>query len=257
MEVWGRTYFEIGRPLIVAHRGDLTAGIENSKTAVLAAVAAGADAVEVDIRLTADFVPVCVHDDCLEVDSGGGRICVSQVKCDELRRACPDVLTMEEALREVAPRGLLLDVKETHLERVKRIVECIQVCDSNRCLFGIRSVRISQYVNRLSSTLSQICLMRDGAELQWYINKRPGSWVRLSAPTASKNEVLNLKKLGAKVLIVAGGMTHETVGRATRQDLRQLLALQPDAVMMTDPNMAFTEIDGDAYSLVQETEENR
>ena len=49
---------------IIGHRGHMRApGVtENSAAAVAAGLAAGAGAVEVDVRLTADGVPVCVHD---------------------------------------------------------------------------------------------------------------------------------------------------------------------------------------------------
>ncbi|HLK94311.1 MAG TPA: glycerophosphodiester phosphodiesterase family protein, partial [Nocardioidaceae bacterium] len=49
---------------IIGHRGHMRAVgvVENSAAAVAAGFAAGAHAVEVDVRLTADSVPVCVHD---------------------------------------------------------------------------------------------------------------------------------------------------------------------------------------------------
>jgi len=46
---------------IVAHRGHTRAAPENSMPAFLSATAAGADAVELDVRLSADGVPVVYH----------------------------------------------------------------------------------------------------------------------------------------------------------------------------------------------------
>lgn len=54
-----------GRVLAVAHRGDPVAFHENTVAAVSAAVAAGADVVEVDVKTTADGVSVVLHDDRL------------------------------------------------------------------------------------------------------------------------------------------------------------------------------------------------
>lgn len=54
------------RPLAIAHRGDPVAERENTIEAVEAAFAAGADAVEVDVRLAADGTPVVVHDATFE-----------------------------------------------------------------------------------------------------------------------------------------------------------------------------------------------
>jgi glycerophosphoryl diester phosphodiesterase len=53
---------EVGLALIVAHRGYSAAFRENSVPAWRGAVAAGADVVEVDVRMTADGVFVCAHD---------------------------------------------------------------------------------------------------------------------------------------------------------------------------------------------------
>lgn len=51
-----------GRPLVLAHRGLAPGYRENTLTAVRAAFASGADAVEVDVRCTSDGVPVLHHD---------------------------------------------------------------------------------------------------------------------------------------------------------------------------------------------------
>ena len=59
------------RPLLVAHRGGAAEAPENTLAAVRHALALGADAVEVDVRLTADGVPVCLHDATLERTSNG------------------------------------------------------------------------------------------------------------------------------------------------------------------------------------------
>ena len=49
-------------PLVVAHRGASSAEPENTLPAFEAAVEADADVVELDVRLTADDVPVVLHD---------------------------------------------------------------------------------------------------------------------------------------------------------------------------------------------------
>lgn len=50
------------RPLIIAHRGLVSGGTENSLGGALRAAAAGADMIELDIRLSLDRQPVVVHD---------------------------------------------------------------------------------------------------------------------------------------------------------------------------------------------------
>ncbi len=58
----GLTWDGTGRPLVIAHRGDTASGPENSVAAVEGARAAGADGVEIDVRLSHDGVPVLMHD---------------------------------------------------------------------------------------------------------------------------------------------------------------------------------------------------
>jgi glycerophosphoryl diester phosphodiesterase len=54
-------------PLRLAHRGDWRQGPENSLAALLAAVAIPAcDGVEMDVQLSADGIPILLHDDTLE-----------------------------------------------------------------------------------------------------------------------------------------------------------------------------------------------
>lgn len=56
----------------MAHRGYSGAAPENTLAAVEAALDAGADAVEFDLRVTADGVPVLHHDETLARTGGGG-----------------------------------------------------------------------------------------------------------------------------------------------------------------------------------------
>ena len=55
-----------GRGVVaVAHQGDPYRATENTLPSFRSAIAAGADAVELDVRATADGVPVVVHDPTL------------------------------------------------------------------------------------------------------------------------------------------------------------------------------------------------
>lgn len=50
----------------IAHRGDITGGIENSLDSIVFAVNEGADGVEFDIRHSSDGVPFLMHDSTLK-----------------------------------------------------------------------------------------------------------------------------------------------------------------------------------------------
>ena len=57
-------------PLIIGHRGASAVAPENSIAAFEAAIAAGADGIEFDVRLSRDGVPVIIHDDTLQRTHG-------------------------------------------------------------------------------------------------------------------------------------------------------------------------------------------
>lgn len=66
---------ELRRPQVVAHRGASTEAPEHTLAAYRTALTAGADALECDVRLTADGHLVCVHDRRVDRTSDGrGRV---------------------------------------------------------------------------------------------------------------------------------------------------------------------------------------
>ncbi|MGW6918537.1 glycerophosphodiester phosphodiesterase [Kitasatospora sp. NPDC054939] len=105
------------RVLAVAHRGDPYRRRENTLPSVESALAAGADAVEVDVRLTRDGVPVLLHDPTLERLWADPRPLhrVTLDQLDELRRGPLAVPTLAEAVKAVAAfpgTRLLLDLDD-------------------------------------------------------------------------------------------------------------------------------------------------
>ena len=96
------------RPLAVAHRGDPRAAVENTLEAVRLAAGAGASAVEVDLRCTADGVVVLHHDNDLR-RLWGRPESVAALSLAELRELAPAVPTLQEALEAAGGVPLLLD----------------------------------------------------------------------------------------------------------------------------------------------------
>lgn len=109
----------LSRPRLVAHRGahdERRGPRENTLAAIRAAIAAGADAVEVDVRLTADGAVVLLHDDTLTRLWGDPRA-VADVELTDLRRIGGGERTiplLAEALDAVRGTGtcLLVDMDE-------------------------------------------------------------------------------------------------------------------------------------------------
>ena len=76
------------RPFITAHTG-CEGTPRNSLASIVAGIAAGADAVEVDVRATSDGYPVLVHDETVTGDDGVTRP-VEQLTLDELHAVTRD-----------------------------------------------------------------------------------------------------------------------------------------------------------------------
>ena len=90
------------RPMVVAHRGASLEQPENTIEAFEAAIDAGADAVEFDVRMTADGHAVVMHDPDVSRTTDGTGL-VSEMMLKEIRKL--GVPTMEEALRCLAGRA--------------------------------------------------------------------------------------------------------------------------------------------------------
>ncbi|MHB1612721.1 MAG: glycerophosphodiester phosphodiesterase [Actinomycetes bacterium] len=127
-------------PCVVAHRGASQEAPEHTLAAYRRAILAGADALECDVRLTADGHLVCVHDRRVDRTSDGRGV-VSALELAELAqldfgtvvpsgpedvdRDARTILTLERLLQTVAdaPRRVALAVETKHPTRYAGLVE--------------------------------------------------------------------------------------------------------------------------------------
>jgi glycerophosphoryl diester phosphodiesterase len=102
-----RTFSQEARRLVVAHRGASVEAPENTLAAYDQAVERGADAVEFDVRLTADGIPVVLHDPDLARTTDASGL-VREVRLEELARVRTveghGIPTLAEALRLLSGR---------------------------------------------------------------------------------------------------------------------------------------------------------
>ncbi len=74
------------RPLVIAHRGGAAESPENTRRAFHDVIARGHPGVEWDVRLSADGVPVVIHDAEVVVDTRGTRVAIDHQTAAELGR---------------------------------------------------------------------------------------------------------------------------------------------------------------------------
>ena len=89
-------------PLIIAHRGDQSAAPENTLAAFRRALAAGADGVELDVRLTLDGQLVVFHDRRLDRTSNGSGL-VNEHTLAEVKSLDVGSWFSPKFRREIAP----------------------------------------------------------------------------------------------------------------------------------------------------------
>ncbi|MFC9704625.1 glycerophosphodiester phosphodiesterase [Streptomyces sp. NPDC056943] len=117
------------RPVtVVGHRGDPYRVRENTLPSIASAIERGADAVEVDVRLTKDGVPVLLHDDTLKRLWGHDRP-LSRLSYEQLRELTYDgVPTLREALITAGAHRLMLDLPGGNEDSVRTIVGTVREC---------------------------------------------------------------------------------------------------------------------------------
>ncbi|MDR7485376.1 MAG: glycerophosphodiester phosphodiesterase [Armatimonadota bacterium] len=110
-----------GRPAVIAHRGASGEAPENTLAAFRRALELGADAVELDVHLSADGVPVVIHESLLDRTTDG-RGLVRDYPLDALRRldagrwfgerfAGERIPTLAEALEVLRAVRVIVEIK--------------------------------------------------------------------------------------------------------------------------------------------------
>ncbi|MFF0436860.1 glycerophosphodiester phosphodiesterase [Streptomyces sp. NPDC004327] len=117
---------------VVGHRGDPYRVRENTVPSILSAIRRGADAVEVDVRLTKDRVPVLLHDDTLKRLWGHDRTLASLTHTELTGLTAGGthgaVPTLREALIAAGTHRLMLDLPGADAASVRRIVGTVREC---------------------------------------------------------------------------------------------------------------------------------
>ena len=129
------------RVLRIAHRGASAHAAENSLNAIGAAAELGADMVEIDIRTTADDVPIVIHDGSLKRTHGidGDVSDLTMRELSQLTGGERCVVSFDEAVklcRELG-LGLYLDIKRLTAEAARSIFESLdRYHHVKRTIFG-------------------------------------------------------------------------------------------------------------------------
>ncbi len=148
---------------IIAHRGYACAGTENSIESVQRAWLAGADGVEVDVRVSADGVPYLFHDD----EISGMKL--ADLTFAELTTLVDTgIATMAELLSSIEPNGyFVFDLKDTNPEKLDHIADVLLNSDvgPEQTSFQSDSPEALAYLGRMLPDTRLVYLSR----LRWRI----------------------------------------------------------------------------------------
>ncbi|MFJ2768331.1 glycerophosphodiester phosphodiesterase [Streptomyces sp. NPDC087300] len=112
----------------VAHRGDPYRVRENTLPSLRSALARGADAVEIDVRLTSDGVPVLLHDESLKRLWGYDRPVAALSSAEVAGLTDDGVPTLEAALAATGEHRLMIDLPGATPASVRTVVGVVAEC---------------------------------------------------------------------------------------------------------------------------------
>jgi glycerophosphoryl diester phosphodiesterase len=216
---------------------------ENSPSAILAAAEAGADIVELDVRLTGDNIPICVHDNSLERLTGVG-IPVEKLTADEILKTTRidggTFLTLEKALRLVERKiDVLLDLKQVEVSLINIVTDIIEntAFEDVSVVFGIRSPILLPAIRNRARSYNTLAFLTDPDDLDTFIRGQ-GNIIRLWERDVERRRITQLQAAGLDIWVMVGGKdTNRQVGDIDRSRLESLFDLNIDGILVNDPEL--------------------
>ena len=120
------------RPLVIAHRGGVSLGPEETLPTFRKALEAGADVLELDLRATADGTLVCLHDETVDRTTDGTGL-VAELSFDALRAldaGGAPVPTLDEVLSAFPTSPFVVEIKQQEPPIWQEVVATIEAHDA-------------------------------------------------------------------------------------------------------------------------------
>ncbi|MFD6185174.1 glycerophosphodiester phosphodiesterase [Streptomyces goshikiensis] len=206
----------------VGHRGDPYRVRENTLPSIGSAFARGADAVEIDVRLTRDGVPVLLHDETLQ-RLWGHDVRLDAVTAPQLRELTGGgVPTLRDALTAAGAGRLMIDLPGASPEGVRAVVGLVRDCGARERTYYCAGAR----------TMLAVRAADPGAEIAL-------TWTSLSPPRRALIDALAPAWLNYRFGLVSreltdalhrDGLLVSAWTADTRCTMRRLIAAGVDSV---------------------------
>lgn len=227
-------------PLLIAHRGASARHRENAPAAWLGAMEDGADAIEADIRMTADHRLVICHDPDLS-RLAGVPLPVSETPLADLARheagGAPAAPPLSLLLATVPPsRPLLFDVKDESPAALALLVEAALASGRGNLAFGLHRVESLQRARALGWTGDVLGLLQDMDETRAFF-AHGGTVLRLweGRALAEPDRLRAHVDAGQPVWITTGGCDGRKAGDHADESLLRLAELGASGFLVNDP----------------------
>lgn len=203
-------------PLIIGHRGFAARFPDNSLAGIRAAIAAGADGVEVDVRPSSDGVWVCHHD--LRID----RRPLGEWRWGALRAR--GVAPLERVVDAVpAGRWLFVEVKPLGREVLARHIDVLQA-------------QLAQAAARLRVISSSLVVLGEvereiaGAKLSWVFGGMP-EWLPSAVELSPRHTLVERLLASGRPLHPWTVNSRERMGRLAGLGVASITTNRPDVAV--------------------------
>ncbi|RPK45049.1 glycerophosphodiester phosphodiesterase [Streptomyces goshikiensis] len=206
----------------VGHRGDPYRVRENTLPSIGSAFARGADAVEIDVRLTRDGVPVLLHDETLQ-RLWGHDVRLDAVTAPQLKELTGGgIPTLRDALTAAGAGRLMIDLPGASPEGVRTVVGLVRDCGARERTYYCAGARTMLAV-RAADPDAEIAL----------------TWTSLSPPRRALIDALSPAWLNYRFGLVSRELTDALHREGllvsawtadTRRTMRRLIAAGVDSV---------------------------
>ena len=230
---------------VVAHRGASAVARENSPAAAAAAIAAGADAIEMDARLSADGVAHVAHDPDLGRIAGIEGEIARLASAEIAAHLAPDggawVPALSDLLAAVAGRKpVVIDVKLQGRPVLEAIAAAVPPGMAADLVIGVRALDDVAAARALLPRAAILGFLPD-PDAAAALAAAGGQIIRLWEPDATDARVAAGHAAGLRVWVTAGrskGTGDELVGAITADRLCRVAALGIDGILVNDPAAA-------------------
>lgn len=250
-------FFDHVTPLVFAHRGGRALAPENTLAALDAGLAAGADGLEFDLRLSRDGVPVVIHDPTLDrtTDATGpvrARTAAELARVDAAwhfrqgdaypwRGQGVGISTLAEVLRRYPDRRLIVEMKDDLAELGEAVAAVLRtepalerICVAGFGALPVGAVRRALPHVATSAHLAEVRAALYGSWLGWPVRGRGYGGYQVPEQRGA------LRVVSPRFVRLAHRAGHKvqvwTVDEA--EDIARLLAWGVDAIITDRPDEA-------------------